>query len=359
LNLPISGVVFLTMFFCLKLRYTKEPTWKKALARVDWIGSTLFIASMCSLLLGLIMGGAVYSWSSWRVVLPIILGVLGWVIFHVYESTWCQEPSVPPQLFRNRTSVIGYFLVFNTSILLQWVAFFIPVYFQGVRDASPMRAGINFLPFEAFLIPVAAVSGGLLSRTGMYRPFHAAALTLMTIGLGLFTLQDQDTSTVLWVVFQAVEAVGQGLIIPTVLPAIQARLPESEVATSVGMYWFIRSFGFVWGTTIPSIIFNAQWNKNDNRLASYPDVRVELRDGRAYHFAGGSFRSGLPAAVQDDIRTVYVEALRTLWYAAIAFSLLGFISVFGEKHIPLRKELNTEFGLVQAEQDAQIAQEKA
>jgi hypothetical protein len=64
LNLPIAGMVFLTMIFCLKLWLRKSLPGKRALARVDWFGSSLFIASMCSLLLGLIMGGAVYPWAS-------------------------------------------------------------------------------------------------------------------------------------------------------------------------------------------------------------------------------------------------------------------------------------------------------
>ncbi|KAF2708581.1 MFS general substrate transporter [Pleomassaria siparia CBS 279.74] len=345
LNLPIAGLVFLTTVFCLKLRFPKDATWTKALARVDWIGNFLFIASMCSLLLGLIMGGALHPWKSWRVVIPLVLGGLGWIAFHIFESTWCKEPSVPPTLFDNRTSIIGFFLVFNSSILLQWVAFFIPIYFQGVRNTSPMKSGINLLPFEAFLIPIAAVAGGILSKTGAYRPFHAIGLALMTIGLGLFTLLDRGTPTVVWVVFEAIEAVGQGLIIPTILPAIQASLPEKEVATSVGLYSFLRSFGFVWGTTIPGVIFNAQWDRNDYRLASAPDVREAMKDGKAYHFVSGSFRGALPKRIQSEIITVYVETLKTLWYVAVAFAAVGFLSTFGERHIPLRKDLDTEYGL--------------
>jgi len=345
LNLPIAGVVLLTMIFCLKLRYQKEPTWKRALARVDWFGSSLFISSMCSLLLGLIMGGAVYPWGSWRVILPLVLGGFGWVTFHIFESTWCKEPSVPASLFSNRTSIIGFFLVFNSSLLLQWVAFFIPIYFQGVRNASPIKSGINFLPFEAFLIPIAAVSGALLSKTGVYRPFHLIGFVLMTIGVGLFALLDRDTPTVVWVVFEAIEAIGQALVIPTILPAIQASLPEKEVATSVGMYSFLRSFGFVWGTIIPGIIFNAQWDKEDYRLAGFPEVRRAMQNGKAYHFASGIYRSALPEVVQYDIITVYVETLKVLWYAAAAFSVVGLFAVFGEKHIALRKGLDTEFGL--------------
>jgi hypothetical protein len=345
LNLPIAGVVLLTMIFCLKLRYKKEPTWRSALARVDWLGSSLFIASMCSLLLGLTIGGAVYPWDSWRVIVPLVLGGIGWLAFHVFESTWCKEPTVPASLFSNRTSIIGFFLVFNSSLLLQWAAFFIPIYFQGVRNASPMKSGINFLPFEAFLIPIAAVSGAMLSKTGVYRPFHLVGFILMTVGLGLFALLDRNTSTVIWVVFEAIEAIGQALVIPTILPAIQASLPEKEVATSVGMYSFLRSFGYVWGITIPSIIFNAQWNKEDYRLDGFPDVRDAMQNGRAYHFASDAYRSTLPESVQYEIITVYVETLRVLWYAAVAFSVVGLLAVFGEKHIALRIGLETEFGL--------------
>jgi hypothetical protein len=247
LNLPIAALVLITMVFCLRLNYKREPTWKSALARIDWIGSSLFIASMCSIILGLIMGGSVYPWQSWRIITPLVLGTLGWLFFHIFESkpSWCKEPIVPRQLFANRTSIVGFFLVFDSSILLQWVAFFIPIYFQGVRNASPLKSGINFLPFEAFLIPFASVAGVILSKTGIYRPLHVFGFALIAIGLGLFTLQTRYTKTAVWVTFQAVEAIGQGFVIPTILPAIQASLPESEVASSVGMYSFLRSFGFV------------------------------------------------------------------------------------------------------------------
>jgi hypothetical protein len=150
---------------------------------------------------------------------------------------------------------------------------------------------------------------------------------------------------VIWVVFEAIEAFGQALVIPTILPAIQASLPEKEVATFVGMYSFLRGFGFVWGTPIPGIIFNAQWDKEDYRLAAYPDVQETMQNGKAYHFASGVYRSALPVVIQYDIVTVYVETLKVLWYAAVAFSVVGMIAVFGEKHIALRKDFETAFGL--------------
>ncbi|KAI3333482.1 hypothetical protein F4824DRAFT_471827 [Ustulina deusta] len=46
----------------------------------------------------------------------------------------------------------------------------------------------------------------------------------------------------------------------TILPAIQASLPEADIATITSMYAFLRSVGGIWGVTIPSVIFNGQVN---------------------------------------------------------------------------------------------------
>lgn len=51
-----------------------------------------------------------------------------------------------------------------------------------------------------------------------------------------------------------IDAIGRGLLLPTVLPAIMASLPDSDTASATGLYSFLRSFGFVWGITIPGII---------------------------------------------------------------------------------------------------------
>lgn len=349
MNLPISGIVLFIMVFFLRLGHRTESTWKASLARVDWAGSTLFIASLCSILVGLVFGGSSpkYAWSSWRIIVPIVLGVTGWASFHVFEvSRFCKEPSVPSVLFSNRTSILGFFLVLDVSILMQWVAFFLPIYFQGVRRTTPLRSGINFLPFQAFLIPTAAIAGGILSKTGKYKPLHFIGFALCTLGVGLLTLLSSETPTVQWVVFQAIEAIGQALLIPSILPAIQASLDESEVASSVGLYSFLRSFGWVWGITIPSIIFNNRWDQLDLKISD-EQVRAALSNGQAYHFAG--VPSAWPDNTLREVVGVYSDTLRTLWYAAIAIAGIGFLAVFGERSLALRENLDTEFGLEEVE----------
>ena len=48
---------------------------------------------------------------------------------------------------------------------------------------------------------------------------------------------------------------------------------------------------------------------------------------------------------KDEVIEVSVKATRTVWLAAVAFAGLGFILHFLMKHVELRTELETEYGL--------------
>ena len=345
IDLPIAGLAFIVTALCLKLRYQRVPTWKAALLRTDFLGNFIFIASTCSVMVGLIMGGTLFPWSSWRIILPIILGGCGWIGFQVHQSSrFCQEPIMPARLFSNRTAGTGFFLVFISAILLEWTTYFIPYYFQALQGASALLSGVYTLPFDAFFIPAAGLAGGLLFKFGQYKPIHWWGFAVYAIAAGLFSTMDSATKKVEWVFWQIFAAFGLGPLISSTLPAIQSSLPESDVATSVGTHAFLRSFGFVWGFTVPSIILDNLVSANIGIIKD-SHVQSALADGGAYSQVGGSYYISLTGTVREETLQVYTYALRGVWYAAAAFSVAGFFAVFVEKHIELRTTLETEFGL--------------
>ena len=351
LNLPISGVGFLAIFALLSVKYVRSPTWLQALARVDFLGNAIFIPSIISLFLGLIMGGVQYPWGSWRVIVPLVLGVLGWAAFHIHQaSPICKEPSMPPRLFKHRTSAGGFLIIFLGAIIIQAISYFLPIYFQAVLGATPLMSGIDFLPFALAIIPFGGLSGLLMSKTGRYIPLHWLGFAMSAIGAGLLSTLSDTSSIAAWVCFQIVAAAGTAVVFTVTLPSTLAALPEPDVAVATGTYSFIRSFGLVWGVTLASIIFNGRVKDNLGKIAD-PAIRTVLSDGAAYAFASGDFVPELPSATTSEVIGVYVEALRTVWLAVVAVSGIGFLCVFVEKHVELRKDHKSEFGLVEKERD--------
>ena len=345
LNLPISGLALLAVVLFFNVNYTRSPTWQLALARVDFLGNAIFIPSIVSILLGLVLGGTVYPWRSFHIILPLVLGFLGWGLFHFHQaSPMCKEPSIPSRLFKNRTSAAGLGLALISSMLVQTVACFMPVYFQAVLGTSPLAAGIDFLPYAAAIVPCGILAGIVMSGTGMYRPLHWVGFALNAIGAGLLSRLDRGSSKAEWVCFQIIAAGGTGIILTSMLPAILAALPEADVAVGTGAYSFVRSFGYTWGVTVSSIVFNDQFNRHSHGITD-ADVRAQLANGAAYGLASGDFIKILPFVTRTEVVLTYVIALQRVWKVAVAFSGLGFLLVFVERHVELRKELNTEFGL--------------
>ncbi|KAK8051623.1 MFS general substrate transporter [Apiospora rasikravindrae] len=366
IKLPVVAVAMILMVMLLRLKHLRIESWRAALTRVDFLGNLIFIPSMFSIFIGLIMGGngaAGFDWSSWRVILPLVLGGLGWIGFHIHQaSPICLEPSMPSRLFKNRTSVIGFLMIFLASTFHHAVSFFVPIYFQAVKGASPLTSGVYYLPFSIAIIFLSGLAAAFLSKTGRYRPVHWAGWTLASIGAGLFSLLDSDSSPGAWIGFQIFSAGGVGFIFTVTLPSTLAALAESDVAVATGTYAFMRTLGFVWGVTISSVTFNGSINANLDIITD-ASVRRLLANGAAYAYAAGiGDGSGEGAILSDPSRSqvieVYVKSLRIVWLVFVGISCLGWSLTFGEKHIDLRQEHETQFGFAQNNSTAHGDSEK-
>ncbi|PWY82164.1 DNA repair protein RAD50 [Aspergillus heteromorphus CBS 117.55] len=357
INLPVGGVSLAMIFFFLHVRTSKEMSFLQKIRRIDYIGNVVLIASTVSVLFALTYGGTKYDWSSWHIVVSLVIGLVGLFIFVALEnSPWILEPVVPPRLFSNRTSATVFAATFLNSALLYWVMFFLPVYFQAVLGSSAERSGVQLLPIIVVAVPAAIVAVLILAKYGRYKPLHLIGFAVCTIGLGLFTFFDRKTSTAEWVIFQMIAGGGSGFVLNTLLPATQAGLTEADQAAATATWSFIRSFGNIWGVAIPAAIFNNRFEQLSGRI---PDAQVRelLSRGRAYESASASFIRSFDPALRDDIIAVYVGALKRVWQISIVFSGVAFLLVFLEKEITLRTELETEFGL-EAKQEENVDLEK-
>ncbi|KAI0809680.1 MFS general substrate transporter [Xylaria sp. FL0064] len=349
INIPICGVALVMLLTFMKVKkgaHDSSGTLRSRAKHLDYLGSLLFVPSLISLLLGLIMGGAQFPWSSFRVILPIVLGIAGWLLFHVHQHYFASHPSVPSRLFRNRTSATAFLLTFTSSIILQMASYFLPLYFQAVLATTTLESGTYFLPFALGSLVLAVVSGSLLTKFGAYRSLHAVAFALSAIAFGLFTLLDSSTPKVAWAFFQLIASAGCGMILSVLLPAILAGLPESDVASASATFSFIKNFGYIWGVTISGVIFNAAFNRN-LYLISDETIRTELRSGRAYAFASQvhAQKATLSPLVLAEVMGVYVRSLNTIWWVGLGISLASMLAVAGEKHLELRTELQTDYGI--------------
>jgi hypothetical protein len=286
------------------------------------------------------------------------LGFISFGCFVVFEaSDIAAEPVLPLRLFSDRTSIIVLINTFLNSTIYFWYLYFIPVYFQAVKLYLPSRAGYSLLPQALAGLPGAIIAAVSLSKWGKFKVIHLVGFGLSTLGMGLLSMLNKQTSISEWAVFQMIVALGIGVIIDTLLPAFQAPVSEADQAAATSAWSFIRAFGAIWGVAIPAVIFNNCINENLHLVSSI-SARKLLKDGGAYEHASAAFVHQFPVEVQVEIRELYTLALDRLFWIGAIFAGLGFLLVLIERDVPLRNMLETEFGLESNNQTAGSRDEK-
>ena len=91
--------------------------------------------------------------------------------------------------------------------------YYLPLYFQSAKEASPLRSGLLLLPLiltEAFT----GVAGGIyIHQVGRYIELIWVGVILLTIGNGLYIHLDATSSIGIIAAFEIISGLGVGLLV--------------------------------------------------------------------------------------------------------------------------------------------------
>ncbi|EUC43386.1 hypothetical protein COCMIDRAFT_38646 [Bipolaris oryzae ATCC 44560] len=350
INIPVCIISLAILWFWLSVGEgvtCGEVSIGNNLKKIDYIGSGILTGSVLMLLVALSTGGAPWPWNHPSIITLAVLGTLGIIGFIFWErSRFCKYPIMPPQVFSNRTTNIIFALTVMHGSITYGFQFYLPLFFQAVKGLSPSNSGVKVMPTTLVVVVLAAVGGPILSLTGRYKHIHIAGFACVILGQGLCIMLNHGTSPGLWISIQLIIASGLGIVIPTMLPAIQAKLPEASTAESAGSWAFLRVTGSLFGVAIPGAVFNARFTSLLPSISS-PAAQAKLSHGQAYQHATASFikKYGTTPIINSEIVTAYTQSLRSVWIVFTVLAALGFCISFCEKEYKMRTVLNTAYGL--------------
>jgi MFS family permease len=348
INIPVCTISIAVIWFYLQVgsgAKTGNASFMIELKKVDYIGSSILTASVIMILVALSTGGAPKPWSDPSVVVLLVLGVIGLVVFVFWErSAYCQFPIMPPKVFSNRTTNIAFALTTIHGFVTYGFQFYLPPFFQAVQGASPSKSGLEVLPTTLVVVVLAAAGGPLLSYWGKYKPMHIVGFALMTLGLSLCTLLDSETPIVAWFFFQLIAASGVGIVVSTMLPAVQVKLHQDHTGVSAGSWAFLRGTGSLFGVAVPGAVFNLRFAQLLPSISSAA-ARSKLADGRAYSRASAKFTEKFGPIAKTEIVNAFTQSLKSVWILFAVLAGLGLCLTWFEKQYKMRTSLDTAYGL--------------
>jgi EmrB/QacA subfamily drug resistance transporter len=147
----------------------------------DLPGAAIATAGLVSLVYGF-TNASTHSWGSPLTVGLIIAAVVLLAAFVRWETRHASNPLLPMRVVLDRNRG-GSFLAFLLATLGMFSVFlFLSYYFQEILSYSPLKAGFAFLPFPIGIIVSATVASRLLPRFGP-RPLAITGFAMGTVGL--------------------------------------------------------------------------------------------------------------------------------------------------------------------------------
>ncbi|KAI0687844.1 Mfs1.2 [Cerioporus squamosus] len=340
LNLPICGVTIPMVLVFLKLP-TPPGTWREKMARIDYIGNFLVISSTASIVIGLTWGGVVYAWSSVHVLVPLILGLCGLAGFLVYEAKWARNPIVPILLLQNRTSISGWlYQNFVNTMISMTLVYYVPVYFQSCKDASPLQSSVYTLGWAVSIGPVIIAAGLSVAVLKIYRPQLWFAWVVYIVAMGVYTTVQADTSLAPNIGMLAVMGVGGGILYAVTYFPVLSPLPVSENAHALAFFSFCHSFSAVWGISIGAAVLQ---NELSRRLPS--EFVEQLGSGVDLAYAAIPVIPSLPEPLKDEVRQAFGESLAVIWKVMVAFLGVGLLASLAMRDVSLHDHKDEKWTL--------------
>jgi EmrB/QacA subfamily drug resistance transporter len=251
INVPIGVLAFVLGQIVLE-RDEPQPTH-----RLDWLGMLLLSPGLALLIYGL-AESSTYGFGSARAWLPVALGAL--LIAGFFAHSWrTSEPLIDVRTFTHTRAgaAAGVFLLFAISYFGSFLL--VPLYYQSVRGATALDAGLLLIPQGLGAMVTMPIGGRITDRRGPWW-LPAVGMPLLIIGIIPFALVTATTSYVLLCGLNFVLGLGMGLsMMPTMTAAMQS-VPASAIARTSTAMNIIRQGGASIGTAILSVILASQIN---------------------------------------------------------------------------------------------------
>lgn len=315
INIPLGIATIIVIAKTLHLPHTK------AVHTVDYLGMTMLIPAVSSLVLITTWGGTQYDWTS-----PAILGLIA--VFAVFTSVFiyvehkAKEPILPLSLFKSRTftmaAIVGLTIGAGTFAAMSYL----PTYLQVVSGVTATSSGLLMLPMVAGMFVTSIGSGQIISRTGKYKIFPILGMSLAAAGLFLFSTMDANTPQLLTSLYMVIIGAGMGFCMQTLVLVVQNSVPAKDVGAATASNNFFREIGISLGVSLFGAIFAS-------RLAEkMSGVPAGIASSGSPEGLTPALINSLPEGIKDTIVNAYVEALTPAFIYLVPVVLIGLIAAF-------------------------------
>jgi EmrB/QacA subfamily drug resistance transporter len=247
INLPL-GVVGLVL--AVRLIPADQPGQRVPL---DIVGLLLASPGMVGVIYGLSQVGRSGGFGQPRVLGPLLVGLALLVTFAWWALRRGSRALIDVGLLRHRPLTMSTSLLFLTGVALYGAMLLLPLYWQQVRGADALGAGLLLVPQGIGALASRTVAGRLTDSIGA-RWVAVAGFTVLTVATVPFAVSTELTSTWWLMGTLLVRGFGLGAVIIPLMTGGFLGLQRDEMPHASIMTRVAQQLGGSFGTAILAVI---------------------------------------------------------------------------------------------------------
>jgi hypothetical protein len=201
----------------------------------------------------------------------------------------------------------------------------LPFWFQGVKGTSAIESGIRNLPMILSLVISSLVAGGLVTTFGYYAPFMLASVVFMSVGAGMLSTLSVHSGAGEWIGYQIIFGIGVGIGMQQTMVAVQASLPQEDVAVGTAIIIFGQTLG---GALFICVAENVFQNKLVSNIANAHIAGLDPLE--VVSIGATQIQTLIPKKFLPVVLVAYNNAVINTFYASLgmaAVAILGAVFV--------------------------------
>ncbi|KAH8434005.1 putative MFS multidrug transporter [Aspergillus melleus] len=340
-NLPCGAITFIgiLIFLSPKTPSLRHLDFKEKTKRMDPLGTLLFIPGVVTLLLAIQWGGSDFPWNSWRIILLFVLSGVLLLAFSAVQ-VWSKEEraTVPLRILRNRNIIGGLWYVACVMGALFVMVYYLPIWFQSIKNVSATHSGLMILPTELGMVVFSLIGGTLVTLIGYYTPFIILSPILFSIGAGLLSTLKPTSGTASWLGYQVIMAAGAGLGTQNAFMVAQVAVKPQDSVMAITMVSFVQLLAGAVTLAVSETVFHTHLSSELSMLGGRLSSEIVMQ--------GASVPwEKVPNEMVDVVLWGYNQAIMKTFYIAVALGAIGFLGAVVLDWKSVKKEDKNRAGL--------------
>ncbi|KAG0298381.1 hypothetical protein BGZ96_000095 [Linnemannia gamsii] len=304
----------------------------------DVVGALLITLAMSLSLLPMILARSFEgNWQNPKILGMFCTGIVCYGLLIFWEVKYTNRPIMPMRIWTNRTCFGGLVVMFFMTVMAGMNWQYYTVYLMVSRNLDLQQAIMLERGYQVAYLVFQTITGMLMKRFKILRPFIWVGIIVHTIGIGLMIpARAPDSSDFFVVISQTIVGAAGGMANIAASVAVTGCVDRKDIAITVGVTQIMGSFGSAFGAALGGGV----WTQ-------YLPIRLRARVTGPYDEDMVMNNSYKIQAIEDaltksQIIEAYSDSQKLMSIIALSLAIFACISTLFMQHVDLTKDQNAE-----------------